>query len=450
MADTLKGIFTWATNGQDYFHYWVGSTLYSDWDTSVLRNILTTIFIVLGHLILFFGSFYLKRYNQRRLLNRESVPISHLTSWLSLTDAASYLFYTLRPPGGYFGWLMLITGAFSIAHQYFVNSFIQQTSIQCTCNFESGIVDIITYNAVANFVPSASLSPATTILNAQLYSAYNGGINGIWRLVPFSAYYFSPTQKDLLGQWNCNPTGNITITSAYWNDTNTLTNFLIDNNLLNNDTGYFAGSQSGADVWDGFLSWYTNYPNSSSAWDTVTAGIAVDLSGEDGTVSEMTCTLSTYNWEPPTIDSKSALMEWNLKAYGSLQDVSADVYGFGLELILNAIFMAAAGGNVDTTKVSALPADTDATYGCVVPGSLILVGIWVILGVYLVTLILLLFGSCLTLLCFRRSYKHNDLVGDPPTSVHSWQAILVRVMTNNFDIKTKSLRNYLAVLGGDG
>ena len=184
----------------------MGSTLYTDWDTSVLRNLLTTIFIILGHLILWLGSFHLKKLNQRRLLRGARVPVSHLTSWLSLSDAASYILHTFRFPGGYFGWLMLITGALSLAHQYFVNSFIKQSNIQSTCTFVSGIQDIIPYNNPDEFIPSSTLSCATTIFNAQLSSYYNNGTNGIWRLVPSDSFYFSPNQGDLLGQWNCNPT----------------------------------------------------------------------------------------------------------------------------------------------------------------------------------------------------------------------------------------------------
>lgn len=448
MADTLKGIFTWATNREDYFHYSVGSTLYTDWDTSVLRNILTTIFIVLGHLILWLGSFHLRKHNQHRLMSGARVPISHLTAWLSLNDAASYFLHTFRLPGGSFGWLMLITGAISLAHQYFVNSFIQQGNIQYTCNFDYGIVNIISYDNSDRFVPSSTLSAATTIFNAQLSSYYNNGTDGIWRLVPFYAYYFSPTQIDLLGKWNCNFAGNTTITSVNWSSAEALQTFLINNNLLNTNTGSFSGSQVTGGSINGFLSWYSNYPDASGAWDTVTASMVSNLGGESGSVSEWSCTLQTFNWSPPVINSTAALTEWNMKAFGALQDVvPASDYGFGLELMLNAIFMAAAGGNLDTTQASALPANTDITYGCVVPGSQILVGIWVILGVYLLTLIPLLFGSFLAFFRFGITYKNKDLVGDPPTSVYSWQTALVRVMTDNFDIKARGLRNYFAAGG---
>jgi hypothetical protein len=450
MADVVKGIFTWATNREDYFHYWVGSTLYTDWNTAVLRNILTTIFIVLGHLILWLGSHYLKKHNQRRLLRGIRVPVSHLTSWLSLSDAASYFLHTFRLPGGSFGWLMLITGVFSLAHQYFVNSFIQQSDIQYTCNFDSGIVDVLPYNNPDGFTPSSTLSAATTIFNAQVSSYYNNGTNGIWRLIPYYAWYFSPTQNDLLGQWNCNPTGSITITSADWSSQQALQSFLINNNLLNTNTGNFAGSEVAGGAANGFLSWYTNYPDTSGAWDTVSASMVFGLSGATSTVSEWTCTLQTFNWDPPTVNSMNALTEWNAKTYGLLQDIAISEYEAGLELILNAMFMAAAGGNVDTAKASEIPANVDITYGCVVPGTQIMVGIWVILGVYLLTLIPLLFVSFITLFPFRKAYKRNDLAGEPPTSVYSWQTVLVREMTGNFDIKTRALRKYFAASGMDG
>jgi len=345
---------------------------------------------------------------------------------------------------------MLITGVFSLAHQYFVNSFIQQSDIQYTCNFDTGIIDILPYDDPLNFPPSSTLSAATTIFNAQLSSYYNNGTNGIWRLVPYYAYYFSPTQTDLLGQWSCNPTGSITITSADWSSEQALKSFLINNNLLDINTGYFVGSEVAGGAWNGFLSWYTNYPDASGAWDTVSASMVFGLSSTTGTVSEWTCTLQTFNWIPPAVDSVTALTEWNAKAYGLLQDAAINEYGLGLELILNAIYMAAASGNVDTAKASEIPANVDITYGCVVPGTQIMVGIWVILGVYLLTLIPLLFVSFSTLFHFRKAYKRNDLAKDPPTSVYNWQTLLVREMTGNFDIKTRALRKYFAASGKDG
>jgi hypothetical protein len=450
MAETLEGIFAWATNRQDYFHYRVGTTLYTDWTTSVLRNLLTTIFIVLGHLILWLGSYHLRKFNQRRLLRGWRVPISHLTSWLSLNDAASYFLHTFRLPGGCcFGWLMLITGALSLAHQYFVNSFIQQSNILDSCNFESGIVCLIPYTSPDGFTPSSTFSSATTIFNAQQNTYYNNGTYGIWRLVPFYAYYFSPNQDDLLGQWNCNFAGNITITSADWSSTQALGTFLVNNNLLNLNTGSITGSEIN-DITNGFLSWYSNYPDASGSWDTVSASMVFGLDGAGGTVSEWTCTLQTFGWTPTVFDSKAALTEWNNVTYGSLQDTIASEYGLGLELMLDAMFMAAAGGNIDTSKASLIPADVNSAYGCVIPGTQILVGIWVILAVYLATLIPLLIAFFISLFRSGLKYKKKDIIGDPPTSVYRWQTALVRVMTNNFDVKSRHLRKYYAASGIDG
>jgi hypothetical protein len=441
MSLALQGIFTWAADRQDYFHYWVGSTLYTDWNTAVLRNLLTTVFIILGLLILASGSYYVKTHNKRRLLRGERVPVSHLTGWLSLFDVVSYICSTCRLPGGSLGLVMLITGAFSLAHQYFVNSFIQPCVINTTCKFDSGIAALTPTPLSA---PSSTLSSATTIYNAQLSSYYNGGIQGIYRLVPFYSYYFRPTQHDLLGYWSCNASGSTLITSADWQSQNSLVDFLRASGLLN-PNGAWTGTYLSNGSFNGFLSWFTNQVDNSTAWDTVQASMAFGLTGTSITLSEWTCTLQPLNgWNPPVIAGSLALQEWAPKAYGYLMDSSPTDYGVGLELMLNAMFMAAAGGNVDQTTASQLPAGEDLTYGCALPGTQIMVGIWVILGAFLVTSLLLLF--C----CFIAIFQSSRGLRDLPTSVSDWHAALVRALSNNDNINAMKLRKFLAAGGNDG
>ena len=115
-------------------------------DVATMRNILTSACLGLNFLITMIGAFFLKRRIQRVLLQSQnngkpsSVPIHYLTTWLSLGSVMSYVFKVHKLPGSIFGMLMLWTGIFSLAHQYFINTFVAQEPQIRYCLFEYGIV----------------------------------------------------------------------------------------------------------------------------------------------------------------------------------------------------------------------------------------------------------------------------------------------------------------------
>jgi hypothetical protein len=161
--------------------------------------------VILNFAIGFAGSFFMKRRNLHQLNSKKGsarkVPIDYLTSWLSLGGTLTYAWdTTFQLPAGYYGLLMLLTGSFGLAHQYFINSFVFPLSIQSTCPFEFGLVAtrIPTYDN-GNIIPSNTLSPTTALYNAQYQVWVNGGEMGIWKKVNIPLLHSDPQQMISLG-----------------------------------------------------------------------------------------------------------------------------------------------------------------------------------------------------------------------------------------------------------
>ncbi len=93
-----------ADNSFSDFSFWQGNTLYTTYNTTSIKNYFTTGFIIFNFVITFVGSSYIKKRNLS-ILNRprdedRKVPITWMTSWLSLASAAKYIMTTRRLPGG--------------------------------------------------------------------------------------------------------------------------------------------------------------------------------------------------------------------------------------------------------------------------------------------------------------------------------------------------------------
>jgi hypothetical protein len=158
------------------------------WNTTIspstARNVFTTAFVIINFAISFLGSYYLKRRVQRTLLSQDlgtwrTVPISYLTSWLSLGGVTSYVWKVRRIPGGILGWLMLWTGIFSLAHQYFVNSFILPQPQRSQCHFDRGI---ITTEHSGSVTPASTWPSALLVfVSPQVFIAYFSfpGVRGV-------------------------------------------------------------------------------------------------------------------------------------------------------------------------------------------------------------------------------------------------------------------------------
>ena len=136
-----------------------------------------------------------------------------MTSWLSFGGTFKYMLKTHKLPGGRWGFLMIVAGAFSLAHQFFVNSLIVDADIYTSdrCTFSSGVITTMFSNET--FRPVATFSAASTIFNAQVNVMNNGGAFGIWRHFDADSTHFCPYESEVLGRWLCTEYPGTTINS---------------------------------------------------------------------------------------------------------------------------------------------------------------------------------------------------------------------------------------------
>jgi hypothetical protein len=418
-------------------------------DTATMRNILTSTCLGLNFLITMIGAVFLKRRIQRILLRSQdngkpsNVPIHYLTTWLSLGSVISYVFKVRKLPGGIFGILMLWTGIFSLAHQYFINTFVALEPQIRYCLFEYGIVT--THQTDLFLTPSSTWPPALIVFDAHLALLSNGGRNAIYKKINWYTPTFRPGDADILGYWNCTeqqPNNNETsITPADWSDDDSLDIYLQQQNFLYlNESWDRAGAVRTNGSWEGFAAWSANKANDvREQWD-VRATIANPLKGtEPIATSNFQCSISTVeNWTAPVMPSQSSLSEWVELLYGFIRDVDTDSYASQLESLLNGMTMIVGSGNSAKEK---LPADADAHYGCLVNGTSIGIGVFVLLAALLVIILLLLTADLYSFVIYRRHHLH-DRVQEVPTDNTSWQVAAVGFGTGNAKLTTKTLKNY--------
>jgi hypothetical protein len=208
-------------NASDYyeplFTFMEGQYVYTTFNTSVMKNIFSIIFTALGLCIAMIGSHFLKRRNLHKLTSPRHedriVAITEMTSWLSFGGTFKYILKTHKLPGGRWGFLMIVAGAFSLAHQFFVNSLVVNADIYTSdrCTFSSGVITTMFSNET--FRPVATFSAASTIFNAQVNVMNNGGAFGIWRHFDADSTHFCPYESEVLGRWLCTEYPGTTINS---------------------------------------------------------------------------------------------------------------------------------------------------------------------------------------------------------------------------------------------
>lgn len=182
-----------------------------------MKNIFSIIFTVFGLSIAMIGSHFLKRRNLHRLTSVRHedriVAITEMTSWLSFGGTFKYTLKTRKLPGGRWGFLMIIAGAFALAHQFFVNSLVLDAYINTSdrCTFSSGVITTMFSNVT--FRPVTYFSAASTIFNAQVNVMNNGGAFGIWKKFDADSTHFRPYEDEVLGRWLCTEYPGTTINS---------------------------------------------------------------------------------------------------------------------------------------------------------------------------------------------------------------------------------------------
>lgn len=419
----------------------------STYDTITLRNVFTTVAVSLNFLITIIGSLYLKRSAQRILLQKkngknETVPVKDLVSWLPLGTVASYIWRVRKFPGGIVGTLMIWTGIFSLAHQYFTNSFIASQSILGNCPFESGVVT--TYNKGATQVPASDWPPARIVYEAYLAVQRNGGVSGIYDKIDQNTTHFWPQRSDLLGYWNCTQGTDDVIDSGSWDNFDTIDTWIGNNNFMYPDWLDSGASYNDGSGLSGFIAWSasdfgsTEEEETQKMWD-VRAIIATQHEvGQNTTASMFHCDMinSQPSWVPPVMPSRYTLGNWTDMAYGILGDAERTDFGNQLQWILNGMTMIAGSGNN-----AERPLPSGSYFSCVMGISKIGIEIFVLLGSLLLVLVCLVAMDLYSLLRYWRDPQHAR-VRDIPLDYISWQLATVRSADENTNLSEKDLGRF--------
>jgi hypothetical protein len=428
----------------------IDGTVFLKLDPSTARNIFTTSFLILNVLIAIVGEYFLKRRNQRRLILRSGiqakrVPFALLTPWLSLTSCATYLWKTRRLPGGLLGLLMLASGIFGLVQHYMVNSFILPLPLPTWCEFETGI---ITTSNSKEIQPTPAWPASLLVFQAHSAVSYTKGQIGIYDKINSNTINFQPTTLDILGTWNCTQVKDSTIQPADWANTTSLQSYLNAQNFLDPSTESVAGAFGvNGSAYQGFMAWSGIFDKSVpyTAWE-VQATIANGLNGTSPmTASNFRCSLvkDVASWTPTPMPTNETLTAWKDFMFGFVSQVAVSHYDAQLTTILNAMSMLAGSGNQNNLG---LPTGANPFYGCVLPGALIHVAVYLV-GILLFVIFLCLLVADLYALIRYRINKRRKVVNveEIPTDLISWQLNMLRRMTKNKKLQTKDLHKYVYV-----
>lgn len=331
---------------------------------------------------------------------------------------------------------MLWTGIFSLAHQYFINSFITSETISQECTFNQGLVT--TEYTGDDLVPATTWPAARLVYDAWLAASSNGGVMGIYDKIDSDYSNFKPAKKDLLGYWNCTEAAGSTISPADWVSTDAL-----DNWIGNQSFTYPIWHQEGSALLDGtvsgFLAWSASGDTQGVQWSS-RAIIATSLSGDSPVnTSNYQCDIVQFNknWTMPWMPPQDTLDGWCGLAFGMLSDIEVANYGARLQDLLNGMVMITGSGN---NAERALPSGQDTSYGCISTGTKVGPEIFLLLGTLLIVFLLLVVGDLYALISYH-FHQNRSRVHEIPTDYISWQLAAVR-NSGTDKIVTKDLAHY--------
>src|SRR5262249_40800475 len=113
-----------------------------------------------------------------------------------------------RLPGGWLGWLMLLTTILDLIGEFGVAKTVTKIYRASAAFQEYGM--IIDMSQTFQMFPDIHFGAYTLALLAQEYSASNANITGmgedsigIYRFIPQDVYNFMANEDDVIGKWNC-------------------------------------------------------------------------------------------------------------------------------------------------------------------------------------------------------------------------------------------------------
>jgi len=197
----------------------------------------------------------------------------------------------------------------------------------------------------------------------------------------------------------------------------------------------------------GLLVWSASAPdNQTQLWD-VTASYATSFNKTTKQINmhAMNCSMHapTISWALGLVPANDTLDRWGQKAYGFLrgQETLANSFEEIISQTLNAIVMAAAGGNHIYNGLP--PNDTDTQFGCLKDGTRIQVPIFIAFGMLMIVLFFmtLLISIFAIMTCFLPADRKAKVEAIPQDLV-SWQLASMRDVFMDEKIASKDMGNY--------
>lgn len=154
--------------------------------------------IVIAPLIAFLGGLCLQQYVRIRLLRGQSVPLSATTGWIHGPGIVKMAWELRTLPGGWLGWLMILTSLFTLAADLGVANAVTQVYDTTTRIQPTGM--IVGTEGKSN--PSPNQRAAMVALEAQRNSWNNANLTklakiryGIYKFVPDDANFMARSEE---------------------------------------------------------------------------------------------------------------------------------------------------------------------------------------------------------------------------------------------------------------
>ncbi|KAF8857761.1 hypothetical protein BDZ45DRAFT_424720 [Acephala macrosclerotiorum] len=410
---------------------------------SGVRNIFTTIFLVLNFLIAFIGERLIMRQGQRQLLGKKTLPITDLSPFMSVMSTLKHFWILHRLPGGLFGLLMIASGVFGLTGRFLINSFVDADLVAARCPFKDGVVTT-RESSSALFLPSSAWAASALVLRAQQAAImYNNSATicdvGIYSKIDKNVTFFCPTAEDILGNWVCASEPSSTITPANRVNDTTIVAYANSSSFLY-DFAWATRGRIGKDGGYGdLMAWSVNASGSSPTTLSVRILSAANLTANGpASTSNFQCQLNVTNptWTPAPINSKLTLTEWAETMLGSLLDVSPDIYGGQMELVLNAITMVTGTSN-SMFNASSIGI-SGSTYGCKKYQTVTQPPLFITVFV-LILILLIILAADLFDLVWNAKNKHQQKVASLPIDLIDWQLALAKKLVNDDKITARDL-----------
>ncbi|KUJ18003.1 uncharacterized protein LY89DRAFT_781113 [Mollisia scopiformis] len=433
------------------YHTWIGLELTTTFDASAVRNVVTTLFLILNFLIAFTGERLIMRHGQRKLLNKKTVRVTDLSPFLPVISVLKTSWALKRLPGGLFGLLMIASGLFGLSGRFLVNSFIDGELVALNCTFTEGVVTTERIGSSPGyFTPSAAWAATALVRRAQQaaaensYTAPNGTCStGVYSKVHNNVTIFCPTDQDVLGNWNCVAHPPSIVTPLDRTNDSTISNFASSSTFLYSAQQNEAGRQGPDGGYSDLMAWSANDTLTSLSTLSIRISMAAGLDATQSVnTSNYQCELDITNptWSPSGIDTSWVIKEWADTMLGSLLDMDPYYYSFEMSLVLNAVTMVSGSANSLSWQLSdAIDSGAGSTFGCMDYRTVAHPQVFAIILVLILITVVLGAVNLLEMLWNRKS-EFQKVVGSLPISLLEWQLALTKKMVNDDAVQERDLK----------